>query len=108
MTSSTAQVASLESETKRFLHHASRGSKPDRACEYNPSLDELSSLTFDEFVRYKLMGVPRPNGKPEVVCGDVSQSHVAQQGSTNIVTDSKNTVSITKKGFIIPPTVSYS
>lgn len=50
------EASALETETKRFLGRSS--GIAERAAEYHPTLDYFSSVSFADYVRGTLLGVP--------------------------------------------------
>lgn len=58
--SARSESKSLESEAKDLLNRVGLTGVGRRCAEYKPSLDELKSTTFSDYVRGEVLGVPLP------------------------------------------------
>ena len=58
--SKLTESKSLETEAKDLLNRIGVSSVGRRCAEYSPSLDELKSTTFSDYVRGEVLGVPLP------------------------------------------------
>lgn len=56
----SAEIKSLETETKEILNRVGSSGVGRRCAEYRPTLDELKSTTFSDYIRGEVLGVPLP------------------------------------------------
>jgi len=56
----STETVSLENEAKEILNRVGSSGVGRRCAEYRPTLDELKSTTFSDYIRGEVLGVPLP------------------------------------------------